>query len=822
MTTKELLRDVLQAYLDETKTGPTRLASLSKVPRKTINHWLSGHVLKPRQWQDLVRVAQALHLDEAQTDRLLLAGGHARVRSLLAQVGSDDRALLLTLNGHARTPTVAPPAPFRAPADLPTFVGRADQVRQLREALLQTGQAAICGVKGMGGVGKTTLATRIAYQLRTSFPDGVLWARLDVTDTLTILASFADAYDKDVSQFRDIESRAAVVRDLLVNKRVLIILDNAESGVQVRPLLPPNSGKCAVLVTTRNDLSALDGWKQVALGSFDSASPDALQLFERYLGPSRVSVYEDVLREISSLLGHLPLALAIAAGLLAWQLRDVRSEKDAVAVFDTLRADLRREEVRLSRLRRDDQNVFLSFGVSFRALNPDLQSFFAQLSVFGGQDFGVEAAAYVAEASNQEAQDRLDALVARSLVQPSSHGRFRLHPLLRDYARLHLETLTGQLSAVKRRALEFFAAGIESGRLGPSEMEDDASNIMRLLDGDFESPYAHAMIRLSQAFYPYTEARGLFMWAKHMYVHACKAAEALGDDAALATSLRALSSTVLRLSEFDDVIDFSTRGIDVARRIGDDELAIRLLNNIGSAHFGRGHYVDALRVGREALAIARAINHRPLIAGRLITIGTTLAELGDVEQGRQHLVEGKAMAEASQDYISLLVALINLSEFEMGEGRYESSIALLIEGIALARQLGQRERLANLLINLGNVRSMSRDFGGAELAIDEGLKIAQELAMPWMISLAQCTRADHLTRLGQLEAAASSAQEALSAGERIGSDHMMANALFSLAKIRALQGRRDEANSLARESLELFSANQSGRTAEVQAWLASQ
>jgi hypothetical protein len=90
-----------------------------------------------------------------------------------------------------------------------------------------------------------------------------------------------------------------------------------------------------------------------------------------------------------------------------------------------------------------------------------------------------------------------------------------------------------------------------------------------------------------------------------------------------------------------------------------------------------------------------------------------------------------------------------------------------------------------------------------------------------MISLAHCNWADHYRRANQLDLAEQSAMEALSAGERINSDHMIANALFALAQIRALQGQRLEAQSLANDSFELFARNQPNRATEVHNWLAA-
>jgi hypothetical protein len=143
-------------------------------------------------------------------------------------------------------------APFQAPPDLANFVGRERELDELRKALADGGgTAALCGLKGMGGIGKTAIAIHLAHQMRDQFPDGVLWARPDISEPMTILAAFAQAYGADVASLPDEASRAAFVRQLLSDKRVLIVLDNVVEAEPLRWLLP--GGKCcAVVVTSRN------------------------------------------------------------------------------------------------------------------------------------------------------------------------------------------------------------------------------------------------------------------------------------------------------------------------------------------------------------------------------------------------------------------------------------------------------------------------------------------------------------------------------------------------------------------------------------------
>ncbi len=274
---KASFAETLGAYVNQHGYSCSQLARLSGLPKRTIAHWLEGIVARPRDWRDLVKLAAALHLDESDTTQLLLSAQHVGVAQLLAQVDNEpDRRLLIPWAETVQRRLEG--SPFQAVADLPHFVGRAREMDALKKFLLGAQPAKLCSLQGMAGAGKTALATHLAYQLRPYFPDGVLWARLDNTEPMSILSSFARAYGLDVGEYKDIESRSRIVRELLAHKRVLIILDNVETSDQVEPLLPP-TGMCAVLLTSRrHDLAITRGAQRFQLGPFEGRE-DALLLF---------------------------------------------------------------------------------------------------------------------------------------------------------------------------------------------------------------------------------------------------------------------------------------------------------------------------------------------------------------------------------------------------------------------------------------------------------------------------------------------------------------------------------------------------------------
>jgi predicted ATPase len=432
-----------------------QLARLSSIPKPTIVNWLEGRVKRPRTREDLLRLAVVLHLDRAELSELLVSAGHPDVDVLerSARQTNDTEALALlrpwlstAVSPHSPAPQ---PAPFQVMADLPTFVGREEEIAQLRARLSEPTHPTLYAIHGMGGVGKTALAVKMAYLMRGNFPDGVLWARVNLSDTLSILGTFASAYQLDVSQYSDLHSRSRVVRDLLGRKRALIILDGAERSEQIAPLLPPTGG-CAVIVTTRRqDLSVLRGAYRLHLSPFSPQTGEALALFARVLGNGRVQAEKHLFTQLAQLLGYLPLAIDIAAARLAYE------PGWSTAEFLT---QLQQTNQRLHELAFDQQSVRLSFETSYAALSPEEQHCFAALSVFVGEDFSEAAAAAVTQVSRAEMRRMLHHFYALSLVQtgrPALAGqpaRYRLHQLLRDFAREKLVDDT----AVTQRMIAYY------------------------------------------------------------------------------------------------------------------------------------------------------------------------------------------------------------------------------------------------------------------------------------------------------------------------------------------------------------------------------
>lgn len=136
---------------------------------------------------------------------------------------------------------------FQVPNKIDYFTGRKTQIKKIVNEVISE---RIFLIYGSAGIGKSSLAIQLGYLLKDKFPDGVLWYRLDTSDVMDILLSIAYAFGKDVGSIQNKEIRASTVRSILAEKKVLLILDNAELNSDLESLLP-NNKNCAVIVTSR-------------------------------------------------------------------------------------------------------------------------------------------------------------------------------------------------------------------------------------------------------------------------------------------------------------------------------------------------------------------------------------------------------------------------------------------------------------------------------------------------------------------------------------------------------------------------------------------
>lgn len=333
---------------------------------------------------------------------------------------------------HSDRATVTGPVvlvPRQLPVDVWRFTGRVDRLAEI-ETLVTNGDGRITAViDGMPGVGKTALAVHSGHRLADRFPDGQLYVDLrgysaheHAEDPAVVLEKMLLALGTSGHIIPPgLAERAALYRSRLAGTRTLIVLDNAATESQLRPLLPAAPG-CFAVVTSRRRLGGLDGAHHISLEVLTGT--EAGLLLSQMIGDGR-GADDRTLRELAELCGRLPLALRITA---------MRFNGRPTWTVAHLAARLRDGQDTLTHLRAGDQDLSSTFLPSYERLPTESQYLFRQLSRCPGR-FTSASAATLAGMTPADTDVVLEQLVDEHLLEQLDMGSYRLHVLLHQFAR---------------------------------------------------------------------------------------------------------------------------------------------------------------------------------------------------------------------------------------------------------------------------------------------------------------------------------------------------------------------------------------------------
>lgn len=410
------LVDELRRLKDRAGLSLAQLATRTWYSKSSLERYINGKVFPPR------RVVEAISDScGGDTDAMIAiwerAWASQRRRSQWATEDVEPRQ-----------------APMELPADLPDFTGRLAYRAALEAQLTEDDTPAppVAVICGMAGTGKTALAVHVAHRVSSYYPDGQLYLHLAGMSARPVrpreaLGQLLRSLGVEVIP-DSTEERAALYRSRLAGRHMVIVIDDAASADQVRPLIP-GTAATALIVTSRSRLGALAGARLHQLEPF--RSDEALALLSALVGEHRVAEDRAVAHSVVASCGNLPLAIRIAGARLASGLRTSLAE---------LAARLADEHLRLGELAIGDVAVRSSLELSYRALTDrevDALNRFAEL------DFAQTSAWMLAALADLDwvAAERLgDDLVAANLLAEVGRdgGGQRvlvMHDLVRTYAR---------------------------------------------------------------------------------------------------------------------------------------------------------------------------------------------------------------------------------------------------------------------------------------------------------------------------------------------------------------------------------------------------
>jgi tetratricopeptide (TPR) repeat protein/transcriptional regulator with XRE-family HTH domain len=670
------------------------------------------------------------------------------------------------------------------PRDVASFTGRRAELDRLAEGLDSLvaggGVVGICAIGGMAGVGKTTFAVHAAHRMAGSFPDGQFYLPLhahtrgqrpvDPADALSSLLLTAGVAAAQVPP--GLEARAARWRDYVAGKKILLLLDDAASHEQVRPLLPGTGGSL-VLLTSRRRLTALE---DAAVISLDALAPqEAAALLTRLAGRPGFQPGDVAMAEITRLCGYLPLAV----GLIASQLRHHPAQ-----TAESMAASLAAATDRMELMRAENLSVAAAFDLSYTDLTDGQQRLFRRLGLIPGPSFDAYAAAALDGISPGQARRQLDELYDQHLITEPAPGRYKLHDLLREYARI-MAAGTGAAAdseAAAGRLFDYYvhtalaadryfvirastyrrprpgnppAQAPDLSALGQAAawLEAERANLHAAADYAAERGRSRHAIAIPAAMSGFLAARGHWDQSAALHQSALAAARQAGDRPGEADTLRELGALQRETGGYPAAAATLARALALYRDIGDQPGQADALDELGYLRTLTGDYPAAVASYHEALVLVRGLGDRRSEAWTLNGLGLLQHLTGDYPAAAASQQQALALFRDLGDLHGQARALNDLAVVQQETGDYPAAAASQQQALALFRDLGHRLGQAHALNDLGLVQQETGDYPAAAASHQQALALFRDLGN-------LLGQAEALNRLGELSLRTSATAQA--------------------------------------------------------------
>jgi DNA-binding SARP family transcriptional activator/tetratricopeptide (TPR) repeat protein len=717
--------------------------------------------------------------------------------------------------------------PAQLPPEARFFVGRAAEIAALNRLAEADGSVmVVSALAGTAGVGKTALAVRWAHQVRDRFDDGQLYVDLrgygpdDPVTPTDALASFLRALGIDGAAIpHELAERSARFRSMVDGRRMLIVLDNARSAEQVRPLLPGTSS-CFVLVTSRDALAGLvtrEGAHRIDLDRMTEGEAGRLltQALDEPGGLDPRATAQLVER-----CARLPLALRIVAE----RIRD-----RGPASLTNLVAELSDERIRLDLMEAGDDvhtAIRTVFSWSYQQLPPDTARLFRLSGLHPGHDLDRYALmALAGSADGGTTRRQLDTLVRRYLIDSTDAGRFRSHDLLRAYA----AELAGQTdTAEERRAaltrlFDYYtrAAAAAMDVAYPYErdrrprlpqpdaamalpplatpqqattwLQTELSNLVATARHATESGRHETVVAVSGVLRRHLFIRGHHSEGEALHQAARRAARASGDQFGEMLALCGLADSLRFQGRHEVAHDYYEQSALIAHEIGDRAGEVDAVCGLAHASWEAGGNELAFDHFDRALRIACDSGDRAGEANALSGLGKINVVVDRYEPALDHYTRALNLARALGNEVNVALVLNGLGQVSWLLGRNDAAAEHYQEALRVAQQVGAYSSELGALRGLGKVYELRGDYDLALKYYERALAVARrsgyrlgEVGVAIGLGNVRCLLGDH-------EAAKGHFDEVLSRADQVGNPNWRYEARQGMGRVSLACGHSSEA-----------------------------
>ncbi len=607
-----------------------------------------------------------------------------------------------------------------------TLVGRNSERQAVIDALEES---RLVTLTGPGGVGKTTLAIKVAEELATQFEDGVWLVEVSrVTEENQLAAAVA-------RQLHITENPLQSIVDTLISRlskaRSLLILDGCEHLIdavaKLTDLLLQGTSELKILATTREWLSireehlvqltplAVPGAEVRAVEAI--AGYDSVALFVNRvrlvqpgfeLGPHNAAAVAEVCRRLDG----IPLAIELAAARL--KVLSVAQLVDRLDQQFALLAGTARD------LPPHQQTLETTLDWSYDFLGGAERSLFTRLSVFSG-GFTLEAAEIVCSGglvAREHVMNLLERLVETSLVMTASvePTRYRLLEPISHYARMRLDE-GEEIDDLRDRHAAFFLALAEEG---DKELLGVGQNVwIDLLDRDRYNlraalEWLHSSGRHQEAM----AVAGALRWFWVITREVSDGTEWLGrtlahrdgvDRGVVARALNGAGLLASRRLAFDQAHEFLDEALSIYRELGDRHSEARQVYQLMALAWLSDDLVEARRLAVDAEALNREVSDGWMLAWTLAVWGTMDRQEGHLEAARRRMTESHQIFLENAGVLDIGWSALRLAALARDEGNYTEAMSRYTEGRDMLAVAGDTLGLAHADAGIGALAWLAGD-----------------------------------------------------------------------------------------------------------------
>ncbi|MEU9112316.1 BTAD domain-containing putative transcriptional regulator [Streptomyces sp. NPDC048483] len=649
-----------------------------------------------------------------------------------------DEAFLLGTAVQKHPPAAQEPPPAarqerrvrnELPVDVGNFTGRGQEL----ELLLEQADAeavTVRAVDGMAGVGKTALVVHAGRALRERYPDGCLFVDLHghredrgTAGRQRVLRRLLRAVGTGEGEDAEgLDELAASWRTATAPLRLLLVLDDASSTEQLRPLLPAGHGSM-VLVTSRQRLTGLDVDRRVSL--IPLAMDEAVGLLTRIVGGSGSDRERAAVRELARLCDQLPLALRIAGA---------RVQNRPLWAVESLAARLADDERRLGELAAEDRSVEVAFQVSYGQLPAAEQRAFRALGLSPTVKLDRLTLAAMLDWTPSDAERALESLVDASLVQQVAVDQYRLHDLVAVYARRVAAGYPAEVAAARagvfrlyvlaaRCASDWGTSAFPTGPQGTGPFLDweEATSWLDAVGSELVDVIGHATTAghlddacwIAEGLADYLTRQGRF--------HECRTAlESLlplveqATDRRMVPQLRTCLGWMYGLQgRYEQARSWLQEALEISRRAGDLSEQVRALGSLGMFANLEGRTAESMGYFAETAELVMQVDDEWLTAVSMATVGDMHLQLGEHGKAHDSYTEVIVLAEKIGSPRLCGKTLLRLGSLQLDMGRYAEAAETLGKAEKLAERLGDIPLYSAVLGRLSAAETCSGNLEAA-------------------------------------------------------------------------------------------------------------